>query len=78
MTTSIAENNYFDDFDFDNAPVVKHSMITKLQTAKQTRDKLSYELIGRLDMDVVELLAQHAHSQKDIERINTMVRLLFA
>lgn len=52
-------------------------MIKRLQDA-QARHEQNEILTQMLDRDVLELLKQRANNQKDVERINTMLRVLFA
>lgn len=81
MKDSITDNNsldtYFDDFDFENATVIKHPMVKQLQDNKQEYERVSQTILSKLDKDVVQLINEHS-SPKDIERMNTMFRLLFA
>ncbi len=76
MKDTITEDNYFDDFDFDNATVIKHPMVQQLQQNKQKYERVSQDILSKLDQDVLELINEHS-SPKDIERLNTMVRVLF-
>ncbi len=77
MKDTITEDNYFDDFDFDNATVIKHPMVKQLQENKREYERVSQEILSRLDRDVIQLINEHSNP-KDIERMNTMVRTLFA
>lgn len=76
MKDTITEDNYFDDFDFDNATIIKHPMIKQLQQNKQQYERVSQDILSKLDNDVLELINEHS-SPKDIQRLNTMVRVLF-
>lgn len=77
MKNTITTNNYFDDFDFENAPVIKHPMIKQLQENKRQYEQVSQNILSKLDKDVVKLINEHS-SPKDIERMNTTLRALFA
>lgn len=66
-----------DDFDFENATVIKHPMIIQLQANKKEYERVSKDVLSRLDDDVIALINEHSNA-KDIQRINTMVRTLFA
>ncbi len=77
MKDTITADNYFDDFDFDNATVIKHPMVEELQKNKKEYERVSQEILSKLDKDVLELINVHS-TPKDIEKINTMVRVLFA
>lgn len=70
-------DDYFDDFDFEHAKVIKHPMIVQLQHNKKAYEKASLEVLHKLDADVVDLINTHT-SPKDIERLNTVIRALFA
>ncbi len=76
MKDTITEDNYFDDFDFDNATIIKHPMVEQLQQNKQQYERVSQDILSKLDNDVLELINEHS-SPKDIQRLNTMVRVLF-
>ncbi len=77
MKNTITANNDFDNFDFDNATVIKHPMVEQLQKNKREYEQVSQEILSKLDKDVLKLINEHSNP-KDIERLNTMVRILFA
>ncbi|OOR88850.1 hypothetical protein B0181_07570 [Moraxella caviae] len=73
MSKYINENaDYFDGFDFENAKPVKHPLIAKAQ-AQQAQDRLA----DFFDRDVQQVIKQH-NTPKDRERLNAMIRVLFA
>ncbi|UYZ76577.1 hypothetical protein LP123_09710 [Moraxella bovis] len=49
--------------------------MSRFLQAKQDHDS---DITALLDNDVLELIKQHAHNQKDRERLNAVIRLLFA
>ncbi|OPH35810.1 Uncharacterised protein [Moraxella lacunata] len=49
--------------------------MSRFLQAKQAHDS---DITALLDNDVLELIKQHAHNQKDRERLNAVIRLLFA
>lgn len=51
-----------------------HPMIKKLQKA-QSDHKHALQV---MDSDVLALIGERANNQKDVERLNSMIRLLFA
>lgn len=77
ITDKTDNDTYFDDFDFDNATIIKHPMVKQLQENKQAYERVSQTVLSKLDKDVVQLINEHANP-KDIERMNSMFRLLFA
>ncbi len=77
MENTIIADNYFDDFDFENAPIIKHPMVQQLQENKRHYEQASQNILSKLDNDVMQLINEHSNP-KDIERINTMIRVLFA
>lgn len=49
-------------------------MIRKLQEAKANHD----QALRVIDSDVLALISEHSGNAKDMERLNTMVRVLFS
>jgi len=76
MSNYINEDaSYFDGFDFENAKPIKHPMIAKAQAeAKAIQEKA----LGVFDSDVLALINAHSDNQRDVERMNTVLRVLFA
>lgn len=79
MSGYIKENaSYFDGFDFESAKPIKHPLIVKAQAkAKISKEQEQSELISFFDNDVQKIIKQH-NTPKDRERLNAMIRLLFA
>lgn len=70
--------SYFDGFDFENAKPIKHPLIAQAQArAKMAQEQEQNELISFFDNDVQQVIKQH-NTPKDRERLNTMIRVLFA
>lgn len=51
-----------------------HPMIRKLQEAKANHE----QALRMMDSDVLALISEHSGNAKDMERLNTMVRVLFS
>lgn len=78
MKNSESESEHYRNFDFSHAkPVSEIPALAKLRQ-KHREHLAKAQDLSIFDEDVQELIKQHAHNQKDIERINTMVRVLFA
>lgn len=76
MTTNDEIYDTYKDWDMSNAKKGNtNPIIQRMQQAKANFEKL-HNL--PLDSDVVALIQQHAHNQKDVEKLNSMIRLLFA
>lgn len=74
-----AESDYYQNFDFANAkPASEVPALAKLR--QKHREHLANQVqdLSIFDEDVQELIKQHAHNKKDVERMNSMFRLLFA
>lgn len=67
--------SYFEGFDFENAKPMKHPMIAKAQADARAKQE---KVLRLFDSDVVALIDEHSNSQKDVERMNTVLRALFA
>ena len=63
----------YKDFDFSGATPTKNSQILQARARKKAHDDLS----SFFDSDVQEVIKQH-NTPKDRERLNTMIRVLFA
>ncbi|UYZ69300.1 hypothetical protein LP090_08720 [Moraxella bovis] len=50
----------------------------KMSRFLQVKQDHDSDITALLDNDVLELIKQHAHNQKDRERLNAVIRLLFA
>lgn len=71
----IVDTSYFEGADLDK-PSIKHPVFEKMQAnakAMQSQD----DLLCLFDSDVQQTLKQH-NTPKDRERLNMMIRLLFA
>lgn len=79
MSGYIKENaSYFDGFDFEGAKPIKHPLIAQAQAREKVlKEQEQNELISLFDSDVQHTLRKH-NTPKDRERLNTMIRVLFA
>lgn len=68
------DTDYFDGFDVENAKVIKHPLIAKMQANAKTLDN---EIVAFFDKDVQEIIKKH-NNAKDRERANVVLRALFA
>lgn len=74
MTDDIYQT--YKDWDMSNATRSQdHPKMNRFLQAKQNHNN---DINAMFDKDVLELIKQHAHNQKDKERLNALIRLLFA
>ncbi len=73
----IVDANYFEGVDLDR-PSIKHPVFEKMQAnAKAMQLQEQDKFLSQFDSDVQEVIKQH-NNPKDRERLNTMIRVLFA
>lgn len=73
----IVDANYFEGVDLDR-PSIKHPVFEKMQAnAKAMQLQEQDKFLNQFDSDVQEVIKQH-NNPKDRERLNTMIRVLFA
>lgn len=73
------DSDYYQNWDFSNAkPVSQVPALAKLQQKRREHLANQVQDLSIFDEDVQQLIKQHAHNKKDIERMNSMFRLLFA
>lgn len=73
----IVDANYFEGVDLDR-PSIKHPVFEKMRAnAKAMQLQEQDKFLSQFDSDVQEVIKQH-NNPKDRERLNTMIRVLFA
>lgn len=72
------DSDHYQNWDFSNAkPVSQVPTFAKLQQKRREHLANQVQDLSIFDEDVQQLIKQHAHNKKDVERINSMLRLLF-
>ncbi len=72
------DSDHYQNWDFSNAkPVSQVPALAKLQQKRREHLANQVQDLSIFDKDVVQLINEHS-SPKDIERMNSMLRLLFA
>ncbi|STZ08427.1 Uncharacterised protein [Moraxella caprae] len=64
--------------DWDMSHAKRNHANPKMSRFLQAKQDHDSDITALLDNDVLELIKQHAHNQKDRERLNAVIRLLFA
>lgn len=64
--------------DWDISHAKRNHANPKMSRFLQAKQDYDSDITALLDNDVLELIKQYAHNQKDRERLNAVIRLLFA